>query len=157
MTAYRHFRDLNALIAAVLTDQFGRVIRESATTASDAPTQADYIASLATATTRAIMDHPLFTAVIDSEPNILLPLVHERFGATQQLAIGLLRDAIGRAVAHRDDQTVQVDNPDFAAISVVLMCQSFAFSRHAYDEVMKPADADAQLHHAVRSFIGTAR
>ncbi|MCW2777060.1 MAG: transcriptional regulator, TetR family, partial [Frankiales bacterium] len=63
--------------------------------------------------------------VLDLDPELLLPLVVDRFGASQKAAVDLVAEQV---VAGPADGSVREVDPHLAALCVLLTVQSFLFS-----------------------------
>src|SRR3954470_2954303 len=91
MTVYRAFPDVQALLAALMTAEFGAVIREATATARKLASGRARLVGSAVAVARAVPDNELFGRVAEVDPELLLPYVVERLGTTQRMAIDTLR------------------------------------------------------------------
>ncbi|MFJ3639951.1 TetR/AcrR family transcriptional regulator [Streptomyces sp. NPDC090108] len=91
----------------------------------------------------AFRAHPLFRKIVDVDPELLLPYVLDRRGASQEALLGLLGDALREGHA---DGSVRVTHTGRQARSVLLTVQSFALSlRTMTDEDDPELDTGAFL------------
>jgi AcrR family transcriptional regulator len=125
MTVYRAFPDVNALVAELMTAEFGALIEESTVVARRLPTARARLVESTVAVARALPESPLFRRVLDVDPELLLPYVVERFGTTQQLALDLLRSWVSEGQA---DGSIRAGDPRALAYGLLLTVQSFVLS-----------------------------
>ncbi|MGZ3103056.1 TetR/AcrR family transcriptional regulator [Streptomyces sp. H72] len=125
MTLYRRWPDVRSLVGDLMTREWIAV----ATGAIPAPrpgvaTRSRVVEGLVTGI-EAFRAHPLFTKIVDVDPELLLPYVLDRRGASQEALLELLADALGEGHA---DGSVRPAHPGRQARSVLLIVQSFALS-----------------------------
>lgn len=125
MTLYRRWPDVRSLVGDLMTREWIAV----ATGAIPDPvtgggTRARVVAGMV-AGVEAFRAHPLFRKIVDVDPELLLPYVLDRRGASQEALLGLLTDALGQGHA---DGSVRRAHPARQARSVLLVVQSFALS-----------------------------
>ena len=77
-------------------------------------------------------DHPLYRRMLDLDPELLLPLVVDRFGSTP--AGGARRCVADQLVAGQQDGSIRALDTGVAATAVLLAAQSFVFSARFVDE-----------------------
>jgi AcrR family transcriptional regulator len=124
MTLYRRFDDMRSLVADLMTREFTELMRE-ARASTDGGTGRERLVATATASVEALWRNPLLARVLDVDPELLLPLVTDRFGSTQKATIDLVAEQI--AEGQRDGSIRAVD-PMLAATCLQLTAQSFVFS-----------------------------
>ena len=125
MTVYRQHADLATLVSAVLTRELTQVLEEVDNEVRALPTALDRLVESAVVVVRRMDDHPVYRTILDRDPDLLLPLVVERFGSTQQAALALCSALV---VEGQQDGSIRVVDPQVAATTVLLACQSFVFS-----------------------------
>lgn len=130
MTVYRAFPDLDSLVAALLTRELTQVLAEVEATLADLPTARERLVRAAVEMVDRMDDHPLYRRVLDLDPELLLPLVVDRFGSTQLAALDLIAEQIR---AGQKDGSIRDVEPDRAAVVVLLTAQSFVFSARLID------------------------
>ncbi|WP_199431304.1 TetR/AcrR family transcriptional regulator [Qaidamihabitans albus] len=132
MTLYRRFPDVRSILAALMTREFGALLRrvnEQADTARDAR---ERLTGSAVAAVRALVADPLMRTVLDIDADMVLPYVTRRLGATQLFA----EEVIGSLVAAgHQDGSIRRGNAAAQVRSVLLVVQSFVLS-------LRPATAD---------------
>ena len=90
----------------------------------------------------AMRDHELLRKVMDAEPELLIPYVTDRMGATQQIAFDVARRAIEEGQA---SGAVRAGDPAMLAQMVLLIVQSFVFSAGINEEEVPATVLLAQL------------
>ncbi|MFD0254875.1 TetR/AcrR family transcriptional regulator [Streptomyces sp. NPDC127113] len=125
MTLYRRWPDVRSLVGDLMTREWISV----ATGAIPEPrpgtgTRPRVVEGLVTGVER-FRAHPLFRKIVDVDPELLLPYVLDRRGASQEALLELLEDALGQGHA---DGSVRRTHPERQARSVLLVVQSFALS-----------------------------
>ncbi|MFJ8728493.1 TetR/AcrR family transcriptional regulator [Streptomyces bauhiniae] len=143
MTLYRRWPDLRTLVGDLMTREWLAVATRAMPAASDGPHTRARIVTGLVAGVAAFRDHPLFHKILDVDPELLLPYVLDRRGATQEALLALLTDALREGHA---DGSVRVTHPERQARAVLLLVQSFALSlRTMTDEDDAELDAAAFL------------
>jgi AcrR family transcriptional regulator len=125
MTLYRRWPDVRSLVGDLMTREWIAV----ATGAIPAPrpgldTRPRIVEGLVTGV-EAFRAHPLFRKIVDVDPELLLPYVLDRRGASQEALLELLGAALREGHA---DGSVRAAPPERQARSVLLVVQSFALS-----------------------------
>src|SRR4051812_49677602 len=98
MTLYRRFPDLEGVLAALMTREFGRLVSTAAEQADGATTR-ERVVAMVTHGARALAEDPLFVRLLDVDPELLLPYVTQRLGGVEKKGGG--GEAPGRAAAAR--------------------------------------------------------
>lgn len=131
MTVYRQYADLATVVSAVLTRELTEVLAEVQAEVTALPTARERLVEAAYLVVRRIDAHPVYRRILDLDPELLLPLVVERFGSTQRAALEL----IGAQVADgQRDGSVRAGDPGRIATAILLTCQSFVFSARLVDD-----------------------
>ena len=110
MTLYRRWPDVRSLVGDLMT-------REWVAASSSA---AAVVAGVA-----AFRAHPLFHKIVDVDPELLLPYVLDRRGASQEALLALLADVLREGHA---DGSVRQGHVERQARALLLIVQSFALS-----------------------------
>lgn len=131
MTVYKRFGDLDAVVRALMTREFGSRIEWIARERESRHGRERLIALLVRAA-RQLPANPLFRKVRSTEPELLAPYVFERLGATQQLALDLIESAVARG---QRDGSIRAGESGRIAAAALLMVQSFVFSAATIDAV----------------------
>ncbi len=132
MTVYRRFPDVRSVLAALMTREFSGLLRTASEEGADAAHNRERLVTIASAGVRGLSADPLFRTLLDVDPELVLPYIVERLGATQRFAEQVLYQLL--EAGHRDGSIRQAP-VDVQARSVLLLVQSFAFS-------LRPATVD---------------
>jgi AcrR family transcriptional regulator len=130
MTVYRQHVDLATLVSALLTRELTHVMADVEAEVRAFTTARERLVESAVLVVRRMDGHPVYRRILDGDPELLLPLVVERFGSTQQAALALC--AAGVTEGQRDGSIRPLD-ADVAAKTLLLTCQSFVFSARLVD------------------------
>ena len=142
MTVYRQYGDLDTLVAALLTRELVDVVDEAGKEVAQLPTARERLVEAAVRVVERIDHHPLYRRVLDLDPELLLPLIVDRFGSTQKVVLTPVTEQLDAGQA---DGSVRALDPRLAATCVLLTAQSFVFSARlveeaAYDELRRMLD-----------------
>lgn len=125
MTLYRRWPDVRSLVGDLMTREW----IDTATRAmrvSDPGTDAHaLIVDGLVEGVAAFRGHPLFRKIIDVDPELLLPYVLDRRGASQDALLALLTDAVEAGHA---DGSVRAGHSRRQARALLLVAQSFTLS-----------------------------
>lgn len=132
MTVYRLVPDVTTLILAVMAGEFAALLETAEEKARRRRTARARIVATTVEVARALPDEPLFRRVVDVDPELLLPYLTDRVGATQQLAAAHMRRMLAEGVA---DGSVRRGDLDVMALAMVLAVAPFAISARLLDAV----------------------
>jgi AcrR family transcriptional regulator len=142
MTVYRQYGDLDTLVAALLTRELVAVVDQARKEVAQLPTARERLVEAGVRVVERIDHHPLYRRVLDLDPELLLPLIVDRFGSTQQAVLELVTEQLQEG---QSDGSVRPVDTRLAATCLVLTAQSFVFSARlvedaAYDELRRMLD-----------------
>ncbi|MFJ7902184.1 TetR/AcrR family transcriptional regulator [Streptomyces sp. NPDC096198] len=147
MTLYRRWPDVRSLVGDLMTREWIK----AATAAMPEPGGGmDARTLIVEGLVRGVdtfRTHPLFCKIIDVDPELLLPYVLDRRGASQDALLELLADVL---VAGHADGSVRPGHPQRQARSLLLVAQSFTLSLRTMTE-----EDDADL--GTEAFYGELR
>ncbi|MFJ3020153.1 TetR/AcrR family transcriptional regulator [Streptomyces tendae] len=146
MTLYRRWPDVRSLVGDLMTREWIAVATGAIPEpAPDTGTRSRIVEGLV-AGVEAFRAHPLFRKIVDVDPELLLPYVLDRRGASQEALLGLLAEALEEGHA---DGSVRRTHTGRQARSVLLVVQSFALSLRTMtdedDAELTPAALLAEL------------
>jgi AcrR family transcriptional regulator len=121
MTIYRHWADMGALLADLMTREWAALMHLPA----PAGTALDRLVDAVVGTVRAVRANPLFARIIELDPERLLPYLLERPGRSQSLVLTAVVDQVRAGQAAGE---IRAGEPQLLARSVVLACHGFALS-----------------------------
>ncbi|MFF8594645.1 TetR/AcrR family transcriptional regulator [Streptomyces sp. NPDC015220] len=125
MTLYRRWPDVRSLVGDLMTREWigvatGAMPERRPGTGTRALVVDGLVAGVA-----AFRAHPLFRKIVDVDPELLLPYVLDRRGASQEALLDLIAGFLREGHA---DGTVRVGHPARQARSLLLVVQSFTLS-----------------------------
>ncbi len=125
MTLYRRFPDLEGVLSALMTREFGRLVAEAAARAEGANTR-ERVVEMVVHGSQALAEDPLFERLLDVDPELLLPYVTQRLGGMQKLAVQASADILAGA-----DDSVRSDvPPEVLAEGMELIARGFVLASH---------------------------
>ncbi|MEV8221201.1 TetR/AcrR family transcriptional regulator [Dietzia maris] len=152
-TLYRHWPDISALVADLLTRELTAVVeRVGPELREGAVHDAGELARLLCAMADEVRTDPLLDALRRHESGMLAEYVFRRLGTSQHRLIGFLRDVLARAIAA--DGRLAGRDADRMATMLYLAVQGAVLSAPLADP---PLDADswrAELHLLVTGYLG---
>ncbi|MFG3006525.1 TetR/AcrR family transcriptional regulator [Streptomyces calvus] len=147
MTLYRRWPDVRSLVGDLMTREWIAVATGAIPERRPGTTGRDTLTEGLVAAVRAFGAHPLFRKILDVDPELLLPYVLDRRGASQDALLELLADALREGHA---DGSVRRGHPVRQARSVLLIVQSFTLSLQTMTD-----EDDPEL--APEAFLGELR
>ncbi|MGP4021078.1 TetR/AcrR family transcriptional regulator [Saccharopolyspora sp. 5N708] len=141
MTLYRRFPDVDSLVTALMTVEFSEILQLAS--AEHATGTARH--RLVTATVhgvRLLQSAPLLQRVLDTDAELLLPYLVDRFGSTQLAAEGFLREYLVQGHA---DGSIRRADPAVQARALLLLVQSFVISTGPAASGIDPTALTAEL------------
>jgi len=155
MKIYRAWPDMPAVLADLMTREWGEVVSRAvaeadAALSADAST-ADRIAAEVVATVRALRDDELFVRIVELDPELLLPYLLTRRGRSQEAVSDL---TAGRLREGQADGSVRDGDPLAMARALLLATHGFVLSAHTMvDDEVSQTDLDDELEHLVRASV----
>ena len=125
MTVYRQHGDLDALVNALLRRELVAVLDRAHHDVNGLPTARQRLVEASVLAVERIGRHPLYRRVLDLDPELLLPLVVDRFGSTQLAAREVVRQQLEQG---QQDGSVRSGDIELLATCFLLIVQSFIFS-----------------------------
>jgi AcrR family transcriptional regulator len=132
MTLYRLVPDVETLLLDVLTRDLGALLTEIEVGVARKRTARARLVAQTVEAARRLPAEPLFRRVLEVDPELLLPYLTVRVGATQRLALGRIRRAIGEG---HDDRSIRRGEPEVMAMSVLMTILPWIVSAPLFDEV----------------------
>lgn len=125
MTLYRRYADVQQLVADLMTREFTQLLRAVTAGLPTDGSGRDLLVARATAAVEALWSNPLLGRVLDVDPELLLPYLVDRVGATQRMVEPALRADVEAGQA---DGSIRAGDPAVLTRSLYLVLQSFALS-----------------------------
>ena len=130
MTVYRQYGDLQTIVSELLTRELVAVLDRARDAVASLPTARERLVEAGVRTVEEVTHHPLYRRVLDLDPELLLPLVVDRFGSTQRAAIDLIAAQVKEG---QHDGSIRLVDARLAATCLQLTAQSFVFSARVVD------------------------
>ncbi|MCW2572381.1 MAG: Bacterial regulatory protein tetR family [Frankiales bacterium] len=130
MTVYRQYGDLQTIVSELLTRELVAVLDRAREAVASLPTARERLVEAGVRTVEEVTHHPLYRRVLDLDPELLLPLVVDRFGSTQRAAIDLIAAQVKEG---QHDGSIRLVDPRLAATCLQLTAQSYVFSARVVD------------------------
>jgi AcrR family transcriptional regulator len=147
MTLYRRWPDVRTLVGDLMTREWVAVATGALPEHRPGVPARAVITEGLVAAVRAFGAHPLFRKILDVDPELLLPYVLDRRGASQEALLELLAGSLREGHA---DGSVRAAHPERQARSVLLIVQSFTLSLRTMTD-----EDDPEL--APEAFLGELR
>ncbi|MFJ3224424.1 TetR/AcrR family transcriptional regulator [Streptomyces sp. NPDC086783] len=143
MTLYRRWPDVRSLVGDLMTREWVEAATSAMPERRTGTSARALIVDGLVAGVRAFRAHPLFRKIIDVDPELLLPYMLDRRGASQEALLELLLGSLREGHA---DGSVRADHADRQARALLLIVQSFTLSlRTMTDEDDPELTSDAFL------------
>ncbi|HEY9373725.1 TetR/AcrR family transcriptional regulator [Streptomyces sp.] len=150
MTLYRRWPDVRSLVGDLMTREWIAVAAGAMPTADDGgPVRARMVDGLV-AGAAAFRAHPLFAKILDVDPELLLPYILDRRGASQEALLGLLVRALDEG---HEDGSVRPGHTDLQARSLLLVVQSFTLSLRTMTDETDPDLSEAAFLDELRTLL----
>jgi AcrR family transcriptional regulator len=151
MTVYRQYGDLGSLVSALLTTELVGLIDDARAQVEQLPTGRARLVAAGVLVVERLAEHPLWCRVLDLDPELLLPLVVDRFGATQRVTVELVAEQVAEG---QRDGSVRTDvDPSLAATCLLLAAQSFVFSARILVAESKAEGSRGELRRMLDSYL----
>ena len=125
MTLYRRWPDVRSLVGDLMTREWVAVATGAMPERRPGADARGLIVDGLVAGVEAFRVHPLFRKIVDVDPELLLPYVLDRRGASQEALIALLADAVREG---HTDGSVRAGHVERQARALLLIVQSFTLS-----------------------------
>ncbi|MBB6170270.1 AcrR family transcriptional regulator [Nocardiopsis mwathae] len=131
-TVYRRWPDVTSLVADLLTRELCALLLANKSDQGELAGR-DHLVLQAAGVLRSLLSHPLFTRIVDNEPELMATYTFQRLGAGQEAALAMLRPEIE---AGQHDGSIRGGHPESMARMVLLAVQNTATSRRLTADVM---------------------
>ncbi|MFG2635934.1 TetR/AcrR family transcriptional regulator [Streptomyces sp. NPDC048362] len=150
MTLYRRWPDLRTLVGDLMTREWIGVASRAIPEATPGSGTRARIVDGLVAGVEAFRAHPLFRKIVDVDPELLLPYILDRRGASQEALLELLADAVGEGHA---DGSVRPGHAGRQARALLLTVQSFTLSLRTMTDEDDPEYDSAALLGELRTLL----
>ncbi|MEU0289371.1 TetR/AcrR family transcriptional regulator [Streptomyces sp. NPDC006147] len=143
MTLYRRWPDVRSLVGDLMTREWIAVATGAMPERRPDVSARELLTEGLVDAVRDFVAHPLFRKILDVDPELLLPYVLDRRGASQEALLELLAGVLREGHA---DGSVRIAHVERQARAVLLVVQSFTLSlRTMTDEDDPELSAEAFL------------
>ncbi|WP_329286042.1 TetR/AcrR family transcriptional regulator [Streptomyces sp. NBC_00691] len=150
MTIYRRWPDVRSLVGDLMTREWIAVAAGAMPPADEDRPERERIVAGLVAGAAAFRAHPLFHKIIDVDPELLLPYILDRRGASQDALLGLLHTALEDG---HEDGSVRRVRADLQARSLLLVVQSFTLSLRTMTDDTDPELSEAAFLDELRTLL----
>jgi AcrR family transcriptional regulator len=150
VTVYRRFDDLAALMAALMSREFGAVLataQEQATREADGRSR---LVALAVHGAELLCEHPLLHRILDVDPEIVLPYVTVRAGHFQQAVIEIYAQELRAGI---EDGSIAPGDPGAMAAAIELAQRGLVLSARSRRTAKERATATAELRRMLEGYL----
>ncbi|WP_199294065.1 TetR/AcrR family transcriptional regulator [Streptomyces sp. GMY02] len=150
MTLYRRWPDVRSLVGDLMTREWiGVATGAMPERRPGVPTRTLIVDGLV-AGVAAFRAHPLFRKILDVDPELLLPYVLDRRGASQEALLELIIEGLREGHA---DGSVRPGHPALQARSLLLVVQSFTLSLRTMTDPDAPDLSDEAFLAELRTIL----
>ncbi len=125
MTVYRRYGDFSTLVSELLTTELLLLVDAAREEIAHLPTARERLVEAGALVVDRLTLHPLWCRVLDLDPELLVPLVFDRFGSTQRAVVEHVAEQV---VEGQQDGSIRDVDAQLAATCLLLTAQSFVFS-----------------------------
>ncbi|MFI0486083.1 TetR/AcrR family transcriptional regulator [Actinomadura sp. 9N215] len=153
MTLYRRWPDVRTIVADLMTREWVGLSDSLQPPEDGRAVRPRFVEGLVSGV-RAFRDHPLLRKIIEVDPELILPYVLDRCGASQLVFLERFQEALRAGHA---DGTIRPGHPERQARAVLLVVQSYVLSAPTMiDDADADLDSDAfdaDLHHILERML----
>lgn len=150
MTVYRQYGDLSAIVSALLSAELLGLMEGARVEAATQPTARERLVEEGVLVVERLSQHPLWCKVLDLDPELLLPLVVDRFGSSQRAAVELVAAQVEEG---QREGSVRTGDPQLLATCLLLTAQSFVFSARIIAAQHKSEHTGAELRRLLTGYL----
>jgi AcrR family transcriptional regulator len=149
MTLYRRWPDVRTLVADLMTREFVSLVQDVVRVEPGRPAGPAVVDSLVRGV-RAFRTHPLFRKIIEVDPELLLPYLLDRRGASQEAMLRLMERDLRAGHA---DGSIRRGDATRQTRAVLLVVQSFVMSAQTMTDDGEAALSAAALDDELRRIL----
>ncbi|MFD6098359.1 TetR/AcrR family transcriptional regulator [Nocardiopsis flavescens] len=135
-TVYRRWPDVTALVADLLTRELRGILLDEEAAAGHGPAGEGVRARLvlhAAGVARAMLHHPLFTRIVDTEPELMTTYTFQRLGESHRAALEVLGPVVAQGQA---EGSIRAGDPAVLARLVMVTVQNTVTSRRLFADLL---------------------
>lgn len=150
MTLYRHLGDVQTGVAELMTREFALLLVDIQQGVAALPTARERLVEAAVLSIERLSEQELFRRVLDLDPELLLPYVIDRLGATQRAAMAMFAHGLTEGQA---DGSVRPVHEDTVAYCLGLVTQSFVLSTRVTEGRRDAGAVSGELRHLLDAYL----
>jgi AcrR family transcriptional regulator len=150
MSIYRRWPDMRSLVADLMSREWHAVLVHTAKATRRRGSARGRGVAQMVAVAGALREHPLLRKIRDVDPEVLLPYMLDRRGASQDEMLGFITEAVR---AGQQDGSIRRGDPERMARAILLTVQSFTLSSALFTDKYGEADLDAELREALERYL----
>lgn len=135
-TVYRRWPDVTALVADLLTRELRRILLDEEMAAEHDLAEESVRVRLAlhvAGVARAMLHHPLFTRIVDTEPELMTTYTFQRLGTSHKAALEILEPVVAQGQV---EGSIRSGDPAVLARLVMVTAQNTVTSRHLFADLV---------------------
>lgn len=135
-TVYRRWPDVTALVADLLTRELRRILLDEEMAAEHDLARESVRVRLVlhvSGVARAMLHHPLFIRIVDTEPELMATYTFQRLGTSHQAALEILEPVVAQGQA---EGSIRAGDPAVLARLVMVTAQNTVTSRHLFADLL---------------------
>lgn len=144
-TVYRHWPDVTSLVADLLTRELRELLLDEEKAAQgDLPKENTRVRLVrhATGVARRLLAHPLYTRIVDTEPELMATYTFHRLGTSHRMALDIVEAVVTEG---QEDGSVRAGAPEALARVVLVTVQGTVTSRRLYADVLDEEELVGEL------------
>lgn len=141
-TLYRRWPEKSTLVADLMTREWVAVMERAGPEPGVYPTVRAELVAHVVAAVAALRAHPLFTKIVEVDPELLQPYVLDRLGTSQRLVLEFIEE---RLRAGQADGSVRAGDPARLGRLVLLTVQSVVLSARIVADRLAESDLAEEL------------
>ena len=151
MTIYRAWSDMPALMADLMTREWGELVARTTQEYDVRDPGPERLADALLHAVRALRENELFVRIVELDPELLLPYLLSRRGRSQELVLEVL---VGAISAGQQAGTMRRGDAAAMARALLLAVHGFALSAHTMvDEDVPESMLDDELRLLVKGLL----
>ena len=154
MTVYRQYGDLSAIVSELLTLELLGLMEGCRAEVAQLPTARERMVSAGVLFVERLAAHPLWCKVLEVDPELLLPLVVDRFGSSQRAIVTAVAQEVRQG---QRDGSVREGDAELLATCLLLTAQSFVFSARVIAAQHKSEQTGGELRRLLDGYLRPER
>ena len=150
LTVFRQYGDLQTIVSALLTSELLGLLDDAREEVAALATARERLVGAGLRVVERLATHPLWCKVLDLDPELLLPLVVDRFGSSQRAAVAQVAEQV---VLGQQDGSIRAGDPQLLATCLLLTAQSFVFSARVIAAEHKSEQTGLELRRLLEGYL----